>query len=77
MEVFLSAATWVSALAANGNNLRMAPKWILKHIKMARSHDKRINSEYLSVGLGHIFLLLFCLSFKAPEMIWMLTFSEH
>lgn len=65
MEVFVSTATWVSALAANGNNLRMAPKQILKHIKMARSHDKLVNSEYSSVGLGHIFLL-FCL--LKPQM---------
>lgn len=28
MEVLVSTVTWVSTLAANGNNLRMAPEQI-------------------------------------------------
>lgn len=59
MEVLVSTVTWVSTLAANGNNLRTAPEQILKHIQMTSSHAKPVYSEYLSVGLGRIVVVFF------------------
>ena len=59
MMVFAGAVARVSALAADENHLRMNPEQILKHIKMARCHDKPVNSEYLALGLSHIFLFVF------------------
>ena len=60
MVVFASAVAWLSALAADENHLRMNPEQILKHINMARCHDKPVKPEYLALGLSHIFCCFVC-----------------